>query len=83
MSQKMEKKPIRHADRTLLNTHPQVMEVGNATTVGTVAHLAAVKQIAGNFAVKEGDQIEWKAELEGLITVTRSMLDAATEELIR
>ena len=82
----MEMKPIRSADQTWLNTHPQVQEVGNATTVGTVAHVAAVKQIALNLpigALKEGDQIEWKAELNGRITVDRSMLDAAIEERLR
>lgn len=83
-SQKMEKKPIRTADRALLNTHPQVQEVGNATTVGTVAHMVAIKAIARKLpAVKEGDQIEWKAELRGLITVARSMLDGAREEFLR
>ena len=82
-SQNMEKKPIRTADRTVLHTHPEVMEAGNATTVGTIAHIAAVRKITGNFAVKEGDQIEWEAELKGTITVTRAMIDAAAEQLIR
>jgi hypothetical protein len=80
----MEEKPMRFADQTWLDTHPQVMDVGDATTVGTIAHLAAVKQIARDFpAVKEGDQIEWKAGLRGRITVDRSMLDAAIEERLR
>ncbi len=80
----MEEKPIRFADQTWLDTHPQVRDIGNATTVGTVAHLAAVKQIARDFpGVKEGDQIEWKAELRGRITVDRSMIDAAIEERLR
>ena len=67
----------------MLHTHPEVMEAGNATTVGTIAHIAAVRKIAGNFAVREGDQVEWEAELKGSITVTRAMLDAAAEQLIR
>jgi hypothetical protein len=61
-----------------------VMEVGNGTTVGTVAQMAAVRQIADDFTtVKEGDQIEWKAELKGRITVDRSMLNAAMELHLR
>jgi hypothetical protein len=79
----MEQKPIRYADQTWLTIHPQVEEVGNGTTVGTVAFMATVRQIAGNFAVKEGDQVEWNAELKGRITVTRRMLDAATEQMLQ
>lgn len=79
----MDEKPIRHVDRTLLNTHARVEEVGNKTTVETIAFIAAVRKIAGDFEVKEGDQVEWKAELTGHITVTRSMLSAATEQLLQ
>jgi len=82
----MEKEPIRHADQTWLNTHPQVQEVGHNTTVATIARLTAVARISLDHpigAVKEGDQIEWKAELKGRITVDRAMLDAAAEQLLR
>ena len=82
--QNMEKKPIRHADRTLLNLHPQVMDAGDATTVKTIAFMAAVKQVARQFPnVKEGDQIDWTAELNGRTTVTRYLLDAAAEQLLQ
>lgn len=82
----MEQKPIRHADQIVLNTHPEHTIIGDNTTVGTIAHRAAIHQIALNTSigdVKEGDQFEWKAELTGRITVTRSMLDAVTEQYLR
>jgi hypothetical protein len=80
----MEEKPIKFADQTWLTAGSEVMEAGDATSVGTIAHIAAIKQIARDIqVVKEGDQIEWKAELKGRITVDRSMLNAAIEQHLR
>jgi hypothetical protein len=79
-------KKTEFADSISLNTYPQVMDVGGDTTVETIAFIATVKKIAlhgDRTKWKVGDQIKWKATLNGRMTLNEEIIGAALNEWLK
>jgi hypothetical protein len=74
------------ADQMSVTIGSEVTVIGGATSAETIAEMAATKHIAlsGSLAsFREGDQIEWRATLQGRLTVTKAILEAAMNHWIR